>query len=117
LSLDEQVVAANMKRLGIEPGPCGALATQKIKAVAEHQLGLRPVNTAVLFGMGRLGAAIASYEGFGAHGRHHGRSCQALQRSARGQPAPAAAGGGLKGRQTPRRVLSQASRKGAVARL
>ncbi|MBM3288154.1 MAG: redox-sensing transcriptional repressor Rex [Candidatus Eisenbacteria bacterium] len=68
LGLDEQIVAADMKRLGIEPGPSGALATQQIKAVAEHQLGLRPVNTAVLVGMGRLGAAIASYEGFGAHG-------------------------------------------------
>ena len=39
-----------------------------MRDVTEHVLGLRPVNTAVLVGMGRLGSAIASYEGFGPYG-------------------------------------------------
>lgn len=54
--------------LGIDPGTEGRVPPGPLHHVAEHLLGLRPVNTAVLVGMGRLGSAIASYEGFGPFG-------------------------------------------------
>jgi redox-sensing transcriptional repressor len=54
--------------LGLDPGKEGKVTIAQVHDVAEHLLGLRPVNTAVLVGMGRLGSAIASYEGFGPFG-------------------------------------------------
>jgi redox-sensing transcriptional repressor len=61
-------VAEDMAALGLVPVENGSLAVGPIKDVAEHLLGLRPVNMSVLVGMGRLGSAIASYEGFGPYG-------------------------------------------------
>jgi redox-sensing transcriptional repressor len=62
------LVLEDMAALGLELESNGNLAVRPIKDVAEHLLGLRPVNMAVLVGMGRLGSAIASYEGFGPYG-------------------------------------------------
>jgi redox-sensing transcriptional repressor len=54
--------------LGLDPGKEGKITIAQLHDVAEHLLGLRPVSTAVVIGMGRLGSAIASYEGFGPFG-------------------------------------------------
>ncbi|MDM7914712.1 MAG: redox-sensing transcriptional repressor Rex [Candidatus Eisenbacteria bacterium] len=58
----------DMEILGIERRSGGSVAVASLHDVAEHLLGLRPVNTAVLVGMGRLGSAVAAYEGFHQHG-------------------------------------------------
>jgi redox-sensing transcriptional repressor len=68
LGIPEEQVADDMGRLGLECRAGISLETGHIRDVAEHLLGLRPVNTAVLVGVGRLGAAIASYEGFHPYG-------------------------------------------------
>lgn len=68
LGVSEEQVAEDMSRLGLEPRVDAPLETSHVRDVAEHLLGLRPVNTAVLVGVGRLGAAIASYEGFHPYG-------------------------------------------------
>lgn len=67
LAIPEDQVLEDASRLGVDVQG-GALLAEQIRDVAEHVLGLRPVNTAVLIGMGRLGSAIASYEGFGPYG-------------------------------------------------
>jgi redox-sensing transcriptional repressor len=54
--------------LGLQVGDGAKIMIEPVKDVAEHLLGLRPINVAVLVGMGRLGSAIASYEGFGPYG-------------------------------------------------
>jgi redox-sensing transcriptional repressor len=68
LGISGPQVMEDVASLGLEPEASGRLAVRPIKDVAEHLLGLRPVNMAVLVGMGRLGSAIASYEGFGPYG-------------------------------------------------
>ncbi len=68
LGIPEEQVIDDMGRLGLEHPPGLPLEAGHIRDVAEHLLGLRPVNTAVLVGAGRLGAAIASYEGFHPYG-------------------------------------------------
>ncbi len=68
LGIEEAQVAEDLAALGLAPVAAGSFAASQIRDVAEHLLGLRPVNTAVLIGMGRLGSAIASYEGFGPYG-------------------------------------------------
>ncbi len=68
LGISTSQVMEDVATLGLEPEANGHLAVRPIKDVAEHVLGLRPVNMAVLVGMGRLGSAIASYEGFGPYG-------------------------------------------------
>lgn len=67
LAVPELQVLEDAARLGVDVA-AGALLAEQVRDVAEHVLGLRPVNTAVLIGMGRLGSAIASYEGFGPYG-------------------------------------------------
>jgi len=64
LGITEEQVTDDLERLGLEPRAGAMLDASHIRDVAEHLLGLRPVNTAVLVGAGRLGSAIASYEGF-----------------------------------------------------
>lgn len=68
LGIDLAEAEEDIRSLGLQPSPGGALEVEQIHDVSEHLLGLRPVNTAVLVGMGRLGTAIASYEGFGPYG-------------------------------------------------
>jgi redox-sensing transcriptional repressor len=68
LSVTDEQVVEDMDRLGLPAGTGQGIDTAKLRDVAEHLLGLRPVNTAVLIGVGRLGAAIASYEGFHPYG-------------------------------------------------
>lgn len=68
LGIPASEVLQDIVALGLEPEAGGRLSVRPIKDVAEHLLGLRPVNMAVLVGMGRLGSAIASYEGFGPYG-------------------------------------------------
>jgi redox-sensing transcriptional repressor len=68
LGIEEAEAVADVKALGLEPAPDGTLDVEQVHDISEHLLGLRPVNTAALIGMGRLGTAIASYEGFGPYG-------------------------------------------------
>lgn len=68
LAIQENEALEDARALGLEPTVDGFLDVEQIHDVSEHLLGLRPVNTAVLVGMGRLGTAIASYEGFGPYG-------------------------------------------------
>ncbi len=67
LEISDAQVLEDAGHLGVEVSE-GTLPAEQVRDVAEHVLGLRPVNTAVLIGMGRLGSAIASYEGFGPYG-------------------------------------------------
>jgi redox-sensing transcriptional repressor len=68
LGITEEQVLDDMDRLGLDARTQAPLHAGQIRDVAEHLLGLRPVNTAVLVGVGRLGSAIASYEGFHSYG-------------------------------------------------
>jgi redox-sensing transcriptional repressor len=68
LGIGVSEVAEDAKALGLVAGADGMLDIDQIHDISEHLLGLRPVNTAALIGMGRLGTAIASYEGFGPYG-------------------------------------------------
>lgn len=68
MGITEEQVIEDMERLGLQPQAGSPIDAGHLRDVAEHLLGLRPVNTAVLVGVGRLGAAIASYEGFHPYG-------------------------------------------------
>jgi redox-sensing transcriptional repressor len=68
LEIAEAEVGEDIEALGLEVGPDGLVDVDQIHDISEHLLGLRPVNTSALIGMGRLGTAIASYEGFGPYG-------------------------------------------------
>jgi len=68
IGMEEGQVAEDMAALGIVSAAEAGLPVGQIRDVAEHLLGLRPVNTAVLVGVGRLGSSIASYEGFAPYG-------------------------------------------------
>jgi redox-sensing transcriptional repressor len=68
LGIELAEAVEDARALGLQPTPGGSLDVEQIHDVSEHLLGLRPVNTAILVGMGRLGTAIASYEGFGPYG-------------------------------------------------
>ncbi|MBD3160787.1 MAG: redox-sensing transcriptional repressor Rex [Candidatus Eisenbacteria bacterium] len=68
VEVEADTILEDLQVLGIDPGPEGRVPVGTLHDVSEHLLGLRPVNTAILVGMGRLGSAIASYEGFGPFG-------------------------------------------------
>ncbi len=68
LGVPEEQVVDDMQRLGLDVRPGSIVDPGHLRDIAEHLLGLRPVNTAILVGAGRLGAAIASYEGFHPYG-------------------------------------------------
>lgn len=69
LGIEAMQVLDDIASLGLDPPDAiGPVALPQLRDVTEHLLGLRPVNTAVLVGMGRLGSAIASFEGFGPYG-------------------------------------------------
>ena len=68
LGIAEDEAIDDAKALGLQSSMDGSVEVEQIRDISEHLLGLRPVNTAALIGMGRLGTAIASYEGFGPYG-------------------------------------------------